>query len=241
MNDTLLEIACLPLYSESRSEGRFIPERNSLNMWNAEGRPRHPDEIGIPIPVDFRNHHPDFFPGLNASFELKLPNFTTLSAKQCQQGGKALMSNPNKDLGKWLLRVVLGIPKYTVITYAMLIERGIDSVYIEKWKGHSGFYYKMSPAPINTYDKYIRGMKITNKETPKNWKSNTLSAFEKNRPTEKPMPTSTQVSPIIGKIINHPKFGNGTILNVVDNTVVIDFGGDLRSLDVNWLRDKKIL
>ena len=241
MNDTLLEIACLPLYSESRAEGRFIPVRNSLNMWNAEGRPRHPDEIGIPIPIDFRNHHPDFFPGVNTAFELKLPNFATLSAKQCQQGGKALMSNPNKDLGKWLLRVVLGIPKYTVITYDMLEERGIDSVYIEKWKGRSRIYYKVSPAPVNTYDKYIRGMKIKNKETPKNLKSNTPSTFEKNRSAEKPTSSNIQILPKIGRVIIHPKFGNGTIINIVNNTVEIDFGGNLRSLDAHWLREQKLL
>ena len=241
MSDTLLEIACLPLYSESKSGGRYIPERNSLNMWNASGRPRHPDEIGIPVPVDFRNQHPAFFPALNVSFELKLPHFSTLSAKRCQENGKALMSNPNKDLGKWLLRDVLGIPKYTVITYAMLKEKGVDSVYIEKWKGHSGIYYKISPAPINTYDKYIRGMKIINKEAPKDRKSSNTSTFEKNRPAEKPMTTSIMVTPKVSKVINHPKFGKGTIINVENNTVKIDFSGNLRSLDVRWLREQQLL
>lgn len=109
--DKIIKIACLPLYSESNAEGKYVPMRNSLNLWNASGRPRHENEVGIPIPVEFRNRHADFFPGLMKSFDLRLPNFRTLKAKQCQQDGKALMSNPNKDLGKWILRDVLGIPE----------------------------------------------------------------------------------------------------------------------------------
>ena len=132
MKDVLVETVCLPLYSENATEGKFVPVRNSLNMWNASGRPRHEDEIGIPIPIEFRNMHPDFFPGSYVSFRLVLPNLSSLKAKQCQQGGKALMSNPNKDLGRWLLRTVLRIPKHTVVTYPMLVKIGIDSVYLEK-------------------------------------------------------------------------------------------------------------
>ena len=30
--------------------------------------------------------------------------------KVCQENDKALMSNPNRDLGKWILRTVPGIP-----------------------------------------------------------------------------------------------------------------------------------
>ena len=67
MSDTLVQLVCLPLYSETAADGRFVPFRNSLNMWNASGRPRHEDEIGIPVPIEFRNRYPDFFPGVSVS------------------------------------------------------------------------------------------------------------------------------------------------------------------------------
>ena len=44
------------------------------------------------------------------------------------QVGKAIMSNPNKTLGKWLLRDVFGLPEGTLVTYDMLRVFGIDSV-----------------------------------------------------------------------------------------------------------------
>ena len=163
MSGQLLETACLPLYSENKTEGKYVPARNSLNMWNAAGRKRHENEIGIPIPVEFRNYHPDFFPGVLKDFDLILPNFKTLRAKQCQENGKALMSNPNKDLGKWLLRDILGLKDGTLVTYSILKNSGIDSVYIEKWKEGNHIFYKIFPAPVGEYDKYIRGAKVQHK------------------------------------------------------------------------------
>ena len=41
-------------------------------------------------------------------------------------------SNPNKDLGHWLLRDVLEVPEGTLITYDMLELFGIDSVIFTK-------------------------------------------------------------------------------------------------------------
>lgn len=34
--------------------------------------------------------------------------------------GKSIMSNPNKALGKWLLRDVFELPEKTLVTYDML-------------------------------------------------------------------------------------------------------------------------
>ena len=34
----------------------------------------------------------------------RIPNGSYLRAKVCQDGNKALMTNPNSNLGKWLLR-----------------------------------------------------------------------------------------------------------------------------------------
>ena len=42
------------------------------------------------------------------------------------------MSDPNKDLGKWLLREVLQLRPGEVLTYNKLLEIGIDSVIFTK-------------------------------------------------------------------------------------------------------------
>ena len=124
------ETIVLPLYSE-RGE-KHVPERSGLNQWNAAGRARDYDEVYIPIPRFIYNTHPDFFPGRDQPFELKLPSGRILEAKVCQDGGKALMSNPNKDLGQWLLRDVMHLQPGELLTYTKLEHIGIDSVEITK-------------------------------------------------------------------------------------------------------------
>lgn len=118
----------LPLYS-SRSY-IHVPERSGLNQWNAKGRPRDINEVYIPIPKAIHNLYPDFFPDRDHPFELILPDGKSLSAKVCQEGSKALMSNPNSALGEWLLRKVLRKPIGQIVTIDDLNTFGIDSVKI---------------------------------------------------------------------------------------------------------------
>lgn len=120
----------LPLFSDRG--GRHVPERSGLNQWNAKGRPRNPNEIYIPIPAWIHKKFPDFFPPRDQPFDLILPNGEILSAKVCQDGGKALMSNPNSALGKWLLRTVMNLKEGELLTYDRLEELGLDSVVIYK-------------------------------------------------------------------------------------------------------------
>jgi hypothetical protein len=124
------ETIVLPLYSE-RGENH-VPEKSGLNQWNASGRARDYDEVYIPIPRFIYNIYPDFFPGRDKPFKLKLPGGRVLEAKVCQDGGKALMSNPNKDLGQWLLRDVMHLQPGELLTYTKLEHIGIDSVEITK-------------------------------------------------------------------------------------------------------------
>lgn len=126
-NETLV----LPLYSYSHGE-RVIPERSGLNQWNAKGRERNPNEVYIPFPAKIRKEHPDFFPPREQSFDVKLPSGNTISMKVCQDGGKAIMSNPNKALGEWILRDVLQLEELELLVYDKLLEIGIDSVVFEK-------------------------------------------------------------------------------------------------------------
>ena len=118
----------LPLYSKRGYP--HIPERSGLNQWNANGRPRDVNEVYIPIPKIIHQLYPDFFPGRDRPFELILPDGKSLSAKVCQDGCKALMSNPNAALGEWMLRKVLRKPIGEVVTIDDLNTYGIDSVKI---------------------------------------------------------------------------------------------------------------
>ena len=50
----------------------------------------------------------------------------------CQAGQKGLMSNPNKALGKWVLRDVLKVPVGILVDRKYLDMIGIDSVIVFK-------------------------------------------------------------------------------------------------------------
>lgn len=126
-----LQRVFLPLYSR-RGREIYVPEKSGLNHWNAGGRARDPDEMYIRIPISVHRNFPDFFPPRYDDFNLKLPSGRLLSVKVCQDNGKALMSNPNKALGEWLLRNVLDIPQGELLTYEDLLDIGIDSVEIRK-------------------------------------------------------------------------------------------------------------
>lgn len=145
----------LPLFSDRG--GRNVPEKSGLNQWNAAGRPRDENEIYIPIPAWIHKSFPEFFPGRDESFVLKLPNGNELTAKLCQQGSKALMSNPNLDLGKWLLREVMNLNERELLTYEKLQIIGIDSVEVYKISEKE---YKIDFRPMGTYDgfeeKYVK-------------------------------------------------------------------------------------
>ena len=66
------------------------------------------------------------------------------------------MTNPNKALSDWLLRKVLKLKEYEILTYEKLKIIGIDSVRITKIDTEN---YKIDFAGIDNYDNFI------NKET----------------------------------------------------------------------------
>ena len=125
------EYILLPLYSIKKGT-KYVPEKSNLNQWNALGRSRHPDESYIKIPSWINKRFSDFFPPRNQNFKLMLPDTQILNAKVCQDNSKALMTNPNKDLGRWLLRHVMNLEDGELLTYSKLEQLGIDSVVIYK-------------------------------------------------------------------------------------------------------------
>lgn len=126
------QVVYLPMYSENKVRGKYVPERNNLNLRFAGGRKRNPYELGLPVPASWRRTHPDFFLPVGEPMRFVLPNGNELSVKRCQQDGKSLMSNPNSALGQWVINDVLGIDVDTPITYDMLSETGIDSIRIRR-------------------------------------------------------------------------------------------------------------
>lgn len=154
LNDNYIILA---LYKyNNKTNNKEVPLKSGLNQWNAGGRQRDINEVYIPI--NRRDHKltPNFFPARNQIFTLILPDGQSLKAKICQDGDKALMSNPNKALGKWLLRDVLNLKENTVVTYDMLEDLGIDAVKIEKI---NELIYKISFAQIGSYEEFIENKK----------------------------------------------------------------------------------
>lgn len=145
----------LPLYTRHQTLGyNELGEKSGLNQWNAGGRKRDANEVYIPIPdpTNFKSKFPDFFiQDKKHRFVIELPNGETIPAKLCQQNLKALMSRPNKLLGKWLLRDVLNLKENQLVTRALLNKLNIDSVSIEKV---SNEYYKIDFASCGKFEEF---------------------------------------------------------------------------------------
>ena len=100
------ELVVLPLYSLKSDGNRYVPARSGINQWNANGRKRKFGEAYIPVPSIIHQISPTFFPPRNIVFELVMPNEMKVDVKLCQSGSKALMSNPNHYLCKWLFSLI---------------------------------------------------------------------------------------------------------------------------------------
>jgi hypothetical protein len=141
----------LPLYSV-RGGIKNVPEKSGLNQWNAAGRARDPDEIYIPIPAWIHKKFPNFFPDRDKPFELTLPDRNILTAKVCQDNSKALMTNPNASLGKWLLRDVLNLRLKELLTYEKLQAIGLDTVVVYKIDNK---HYDIDFTRIGSYENFL--------------------------------------------------------------------------------------
>ena len=142
---------CLRLYSVKSDGTKFVAEKSGLNQWNAAGRVRNPNEVYIPYPSEDRARTDGFFPPRDTVFNLTFPDGTVIPSKVCQQDSKAIMSNPNKILGKWLLRNVFELPERTLLTYHMLEIFDVDCVIFTK---HGDLDYSIDFAKAGTYEAF---------------------------------------------------------------------------------------
>lgn len=151
-SNPIVDTLYLPLYSYERSAHRkYVPPKSGLNQWNAGGRKRTSNEVYVPIPAVIRKHKPNFFPPRDESFTLYLPNGSFKMAKVCQDNCKALMSNPNNDLGKWILRDVLNLQENELLTYEKLEQIGIDTVQLNKFSDGT---FEINFKELGTYETY---------------------------------------------------------------------------------------
>jgi len=158
-----IDYVILPLYSPKAKKDNkklIVPLKSQLNQWNAGGRKRDPGEVYISIPRIIHKLAPGFLPKKDIIFNLKVPSGEVLNAKVCQSGDKALMTNPNNAMSKWILRKVLKLNEGELLDYDKLKLVGYDSVKITKIKESE---YLIDFSQLDKYENFIEKMKEINK------------------------------------------------------------------------------
>jgi hypothetical protein len=163
--ETQEDFVILPLYGSRSSDQKRVEEKSGINQWNAGGRARSYAEAYIPYPVASKKEKPDFFPPRDQKFRLRLPSGKVVLAKVCQQGSKAIMSDPNSDLVDWLFPVIDGslerskarFHARSPYTYDDLFKIGKDSVKIYR-DTDKDWEYRLEMAPIGSYEQYLEGI-----------------------------------------------------------------------------------
>jgi hypothetical protein len=163
-----VDYVILPLYS-IKSGDKEVPAKSGLNQWNAAGRPRKFGEAYIPVPSDIHKNCKGFFP-IGKNFKLFLPNTKEpANASLCQSGYKALMTNPNDELCKWIFKVI--DPKFSPsmynkapsrkpFTYAELETAGYDSVRVSKSSGPERKGYEIQFEAIGAYEDFLEAIGV---------------------------------------------------------------------------------
>ncbi len=164
-----IDFVVLPLYSV-RTGSKEVAEKSGINQWNAGGRRRKFGEAYIPIPIEVNRRCPDFFPERDSKFAMVLPNSAvTVSGKVCQEGGKALMSDPNTVLGNWIMKVLRPSLKDSDFSrapiaadkpfgYNDLMAIGKDSVIVRKKIVKSITSFSLEFAPLGSYEEFVNDL-----------------------------------------------------------------------------------
>lgn len=153
----------LPLYTSEDGQ-KIVQQRSGINQWNAGGRTRKFGEAYIPIPSWIHRYYPDFFPPRNQYFRLKLQDGTIQRAKICQDGGKALMTDPNDRLCAWFYSSIEPNLAYEKIKerlldkrpyqYSDLVSVGKDSVKVTKAIPGCDFDFSLTFCSLGTFEDF---------------------------------------------------------------------------------------
>jgi hypothetical protein len=164
-----IDYVVLPLYS-TKSGVKEVPGKSGLNQWNAAGRARKFGEAYIPVPSDIHKCCKGFFP-IGKNFNLYLPNTKeAANASLCQSGYKALMTNPNDELCKWIFKVIdpnfspsmyNKPPSRKPFTYSDLEMAGYDSVRVSKINEPDRMGYEIQFEAIGAYEEFLEEMGVT--------------------------------------------------------------------------------
>ena len=154
----------LPLYSTQSSVLKTVASKSGINQWNAGGRQRSFGEAYIPIPRKVHDLKPGFFPPRDQKFDLHLPSGEVVTAKVCQDGSKALMSDPNTVLCSWLFSTIDGdysyaetrLARHLPYTYDDLAKIGKDAVRVKRMDPE-GTKFELEFAPVDSYEDFVAG------------------------------------------------------------------------------------
>jgi hypothetical protein len=154
----------LPLYStrSGSTKEKEVPEKSGLNQWRAGGRKRKFGEMYIPVPSFIHHYCKGFFPNKDKKFILITPNNKEISVKLCQDGSKALMSDPNNALSEWFHPLLMKDNNESAITYKDLARINKDAVRIEKV---SEGKYKFSLATVGSWEIFKKDIEKKNNKT----------------------------------------------------------------------------
>lgn len=163
-----VDFVILPLYS-NRGGSKYVEQASGINQWNAGGRERKYGEAYIPIPIKVHQLAPGFFPARDVQFLLSLPNSSEpVNAKVCQDSSKALMSNPNSLLCKWLYKVIDPHfeesdfdrePHREPFTYSDLERVGRDSVMVIRDSNVSDqIKFEIRFSEIGSYEDFLESL-----------------------------------------------------------------------------------
>ena len=152
----------LPLYS-TKGGVKYVAPKSGINQWNGGGRKRSFGEAYIPVPSVVHKQSPGFFPPRDEQFELQLPNGDTVKAKICQDGDKALMSDPNVELVQWLFAAIDGsfddankrLGANRPYSYEDLLSVGKDCVEVRKVSNHK---FEMRMRPLGDFEEFLESV-----------------------------------------------------------------------------------
>jgi hypothetical protein len=157
----------LPLYSIDKRDRKYVELSSGINQWNSKPRSnqnrRNYFEVYIPFNKVVKTKTGVFFPRKGIPFNLAFPDGQVHSAKitSGDKFGKGIYTNPNRQLGLWLLRNIRGELNNNVpITYEHLCKSGSDCVIVFKFPKE---LYEIFFAPIGFFEEFQKsGFDFTN-------------------------------------------------------------------------------